>query len=563
MARTTASQQAGNGTFLLILIQVASRGLTFIGNQFLLRFLSPALLGIAVQLELVSVTTLYFARESLRVALQRQPAQIVTDERKTQKERLGQETQNIVNLSYLAIFLGLIISAFFGWSYVGSAQQEVLDSPYFGASSKIYGIATLIELFAEPAFVIIQQKGLYKDRARVETTAAIARCCAACATAVVGYRQGLAPSILPFASGQLAYATVLLALYLAPVLRLSNSENFSITPSQLETSTATSTHYFGLFEKVTVSLASTMYLQSIFKLLLTQGDALIMSFLASLADQGSFALASNYGGLLARLIFQPVEESSRNTFGRLLSPVKEHIRPTDSAEPVSKDKKAGATDADQRTSDTRAAMSYLQNTLRLYLVLTRPLVTVGPFLILFGAQLFLSPQWRALDTLSLLVAYVYYIPLTALNGILDAFVTSVATPAQLRTQSLWMLIFTGIYAVAAWFFLRVWSLGSVGLIFANMVNMVLRIVWSWHFIKQYTKSLERQDGQLEGLWLNFSFVIKQRISGAIATIVVELGIFWIRNFTVSGSAAGLDPRHVDGTKLAYLLGLGLLSFSEL
>src|SRR6202008_2536094 len=126
---------------------------------FLLRFLSPSLLGIAVQLELVSVTSLYFARESLRVALQRQPPMQMnpsaTSSRSEQTQKL--KTQTVVNLSYLAVLLGFCISAFFGYSYLKSAAVEVLESPYFDISFQIYAVATLVELLAEPAFVVIQQ----------------------------------------------------------------------------------------------------------------------------------------------------------------------------------------------------------------------------------------------------------------------------------------------------------------------------------------------------------------------------------------------------------------------
>src|SRR5437763_16762901 len=97
---------AARGTLYLILIQVASRALTFIGNQVLLRFLSPKLLGIAVQLELFSVFVLYFSRESLRVALQRQPARVDSEKRDDDQveEPKSVQSQSIVNLSYLVVF---------------------------------------------------------------------------------------------------------------------------------------------------------------------------------------------------------------------------------------------------------------------------------------------------------------------------------------------------------------------------------------------------------------------------------------------------------------------------
>ncbi|KIW73026.1 hypothetical protein PV04_01180 [Phialophora macrospora] len=541
------TQYAGSGTLLLILVQVASRGLTFIGNQFLLRFLAPSLLGIAVQLELVSVTSLYFARESLRVALQRQPpssapgkeSASATGEQGTARQR---ETQTVVNLSYLAVLLGFGISTLFGYSYLQGAADEALHSPYFNISFQIYAAATIMELLAEPAFVVIQQRGLFKDRARAETSAAMTRCFAACAVAVLGYRRGVAPSILPFAAGQAAYAVTLLGLYLLPVLQLSKVENFyliptplSLLPSPVSTTSApsSSSHYHSnLFHKEILSVATTMYMQSVFKLLLTQGDALIMSFLSSLADQGAFALASNYGGLLARLVLQPVEESSRNTFGRLLAPGAATVDiDNTNGEVASTSNTAGnghqggtrppeSPKASRTDTNTRAALRHLSTTLRLYLLFARPLVTLVPSILPTVVPFFLSFQWRTPATIALLQTYCYYIPLMAVNGILDAFVTSVATPAQLRTQSLWMVAFTGVYAAAAWAMMDVWQMGSVGLVGANMVNMALRIAWSLRFVRAWARERGKETGQKGGLWSGMLVEVMPNAGGVLAWVVV-------------------------------------------
>ena len=484
MTTPESSVQPGRGTLLLILIQVASRALTFIGNQFLLRFLSPTLLGISIQLELVSTTTLYFARDSLRVALQRQqvpaPGSVSggedegkpkpTDGRK-QRSQASLQGQTVVNLAYLTILLGLVISVVFGYSYLASAPREALFSAHFALSFQIYAFATLVELLAEPAFLFIQQNALYKERARAETAAAMARCLTACVVAALVHRWGWEASILPFAIGQAAYAIVLLALYLLPTVKSARSDKFSLMPAMLGTGIPSSTenpNYLDLFPKYVLFLSGTMYLQSIFKLLLTQGDALILSFLSSLADQGGFALASNYGGLLARLIFQPVEESSRNAFGRFLAV---DDRPK-------KSKGGKGTNGGQ----SQAALEYLANILHFYLILSLPLVTLAPYILPLVVRHILSASWYTPSTAALLSTYCYYIPFMAVNGILDAFVTSVATPAELRRQSLWMVAGTAVYGGTAWALLTKSGLGASGLICANMVNMALRIVWSLWFI---------------------------------------------------------------------------------
>lgn len=505
------------GTLYLIFIQVASRALTFVGNQFLLRYLSPSLLGIAVQLELLSTTVLYSARESLRVALQRQSAKPHAVQNGRQQERAGKSSagQSVVNLSYLVVALGGLLLCALGSAYLVWPDPEVTESPYFGTVFRIYAVATFVELLSEPSFVIIQQYGLFGARARAETSAAIMRCFAACITAVSMHGRRLQGSVLPFAIGQLAYSSTLLLVYLSTTYPLSNKKEFSLLPRTIYPTTA---YAFALFDKSVLSITTPFYLQSIFKYFLTQGDTLILSFLSTLADQGAFSLASNYGGLLARLVFQPIEESSRNAFGRLTA---------SSMEPKSR----------------AQALRQLSTTLHFYLLMALPLFAVAPYVLPVAVSLLIGTKWQSSSTSSLLSAYCYYIPFMAVNGILDAFVTSVATPAQLGKQSVYMAAFTGAFGLAAWYMLKKTGLGAAGLVIANVVNMALRIVWSISFINQWTRKHERigpdQGGQL---W-------KDSIP-ALANMVVATGVW------VGLRAIGLgkdDIAALDAQKLGYVI----------
>jgi hypothetical protein len=146
MSASILSQSAKGASFL-ILLQVASRALTFVVNQILLRFLSPELLGVSAQLELFSISALYFARESLRVALQRST----------------QNTQSVVNLSYLAVFAGTPLAYLLALLWLRSDTPNV---PYFTEATILYCLATFLELLSEPAFAVVQQKMLYKVRAQ-------------------------------------------------------------------------------------------------------------------------------------------------------------------------------------------------------------------------------------------------------------------------------------------------------------------------------------------------------------------------------------------------------------
>jgi len=208
MSDSTVSASAKGATFL-ILLQVGSRALTFILNQILLRYLSPALLGIATQLELYSISVLYFSRESIRVAVQRQPHHV----------------QTVVNLSYLALLLGIVLSTSLGHAY---SRYGVPQVSCFTESLLLYGVASVVELFSEPAFVAAQQKQLYKVRASAESAATITKCVATCLPAIYASRRGLDIGVLPFAIGQMSYALVLLLVYIARIQPLSKKDNFSI-----------------------------------------------------------------------------------------------------------------------------------------------------------------------------------------------------------------------------------------------------------------------------------------------------------------------------------------------
>jgi oligosaccharide translocation protein RFT1 len=460
---------ATGGTLYLIIIQVASRALTFAGNQFVLRYLSPQLLGIAVQLELYSVSVLYFSRESLRVALQRQPSRdnehVSSNSKAASPARLSR-SQVIINLSFIAIGIGIPLTVGLGWLYYKGQNNnvEIQESPYFGSSLQIYAVATVIELFSEPCFVVIQERLLYRSRARSETIAAISKCAATCLMTLVANQRRMRPSALPFAIGQTVYATVLATGYWTTVLPLSRDEGFSMLPTVIETSNQclASRLYWPL-----ISLAGAIYAQSVFKQILTQGDALILGFLASLEDQGAFALASNYGGLMARMLFQPIEESSRSAFGKLLSR-------------ISKDGKIDS-------QSLNSTLKQLSNMLHLYGIIAVLsscfLYTLLPLLVKF----LVGPAWFSPEIADILSMYCYYIPFMAYNGILDAFVTSVATPAELQQQSLWMGAFTAVYFAAAYILLTILNLGARGLVLGNIFNMLLRIVWSAWFVTRYMR----------------------------------------------------------------------------
>ncbi|KAI4216758.1 MAG: hypothetical protein LQ351_000707 [Letrouitia transgressa] len=473
------------GATYLILLQIGSRALTFLVNQVLLRYLSPELLGISTQLDLYSTSVLYFARESLRVALQRQASGVRSpklkedgeDPRKQKTDKSYDEElekiQEAVNLSYIAVGLGVPLACFFGYLYFRSADAAVLRTPFILESLITYTVSAMLELFGEPCFIVSQQQMLYGTRASAESLATFTRCILTCASAIWTSRSNIGSGALPFAIGQLGYAIVLNLVYQLKIMPLRTQKSFSLLPKRVNSPSSTLT--LSYFPTPHITLASNLYAQSVFKHLLTTGDALLIAVLTSLESQGSYTLAANYGGLLARTIFQPIEESSRSLFGRLLPSRAPHQPPPSTPRPLTQR-------STQPSRETLQASSYLLYILRLYTLLSLPLLALAPPLCPTFLSLLAGPRWRNTAAPGVLAAYIYYIPLLAVNGILEAYVAATATPHQLRAQSVAMVGFSAAMGVTGWLSLRVWGWGARGLVVSNAVGMGARIAWSWGFV---------------------------------------------------------------------------------
>lgn len=219
------------------------------------------------------------------------------------------------------------------------------------------------------------------------------------------------------------------------------------------------------FSRPICVLASNMYLQSAVKYILTQGDSLLIATLTTLHDQGAYALASNYGGLIARMLFQPIEESSRNLFAKLCAPHDDTQKPT--------------------TGNLNQASATLLAILRFYSIISLVAWSLGPSIAPLLLRLVAGSKWADTGAGDVLATYCYYIPLLAMNGVTEAFVAAVASNADLKRQSALMVAYSIGFAGAAYVFLKVLGLGAEGLVWANCLNMLFRIVWNTLFIKEY------------------------------------------------------------------------------
>jgi oligosaccharide translocation protein RFT1 len=551
------SSRAVRGASLLILLQVGSRLLTFTANQILLRFLTASLLGVSAQLEVYYLSVLFFARESLRVAIQRQGSEAKDDavlptrdssgskelKEKSdgskaiegQKERPdvsrtngASPTQAAVNISYLAIVLGAVVAVVLGQLYISTVSSDILSTPNLLQSVYIYAFAAMLELLSEPAFVLMQIRLQFGVRATAEAVATFLRCFVTLGSAIYASRHGLHAGVLPFALGQAAYGLALLGVYVWYGLGLAQRENFSLLPvrlsgperaergSEAKPTIASGDYVLSYFYRPTLQLASSMMAQSLVKHLLTQGDTLLVSILSSADAQGVYALANNYGGLVARLLFQPIEESSRSYFSRLLSSSSANNHKTQQQQQQQPDKPAVV---------LRKASADLQSLLKIYVLLSLFVVSIGPTAAPLLLSLVAGPQWRGTGAGACLAAFAWYVPLLAVNGVAEAFVASVASEAQVHAQSAWMGGFSLVFGAAGFVFLQVLDIGAVGLVVANGVNMLCRITWCAAFIMRYFREQGVPfglDGMLPGpLAVLAGVVASQAVRRAVGGVAEE------------------------------------------
>lgn len=166
------------------------------------------------------------------------------------------------------------------------------------------------------------------------------------------------------------------------------------------------------------------------------------------------------GSLIARILFQPLEESSRLFFSRNL------------ASPTPATLLASA--------NLLSSILLLHTHLSLIFIFLAPAYTSPLLYHLIG------PRWSypLSSAPIILAAYCIYLPFLAINGVTEAFFQSVADGVWLQKGSKWMgfcsVAFVGAVVVGVKA-----GMAESGLVYANCVNMALRIAFSSYFIRYY------------------------------------------------------------------------------
>jgi len=489
----------------LIGLQLVSRLLTFILNQTLVRVASPEALGTAsIQFEVLINTVLFFSREGVRGGLSRtqhefgrlQNSEESSDKKDPSQGSPSSKTrrQQIINASFLPVPVGMIFSFVLFFMYWITVHPTTAQQSHFQTALLLYLLAVLFELLSEPAYIHLILAGETRRRVRVEGTAVTIKTIMTLSVVLFGYRNGHDWGLLGFATGQLAYSLTLAICFWGPHFpsRSGNPERATLAlyPHQITESPlkpANQAFLESWVAKTDLSLCYALTRQSIIKQFLTEGDKMIISKICPIAHQGGYALAMNYGSLIARILFQPVEETSRLYFSKNLS--------TPRLAPKEQDSISGKT----AMTGLRASVDLLTNLIQFQVYLGLIFVTFGPPYVRLGLWILLGPRSAYLregassTIVEVLRAYCGLLPLLGLNGILEAFVQSAADETDLNWMSKLMAVWCAVFVGAVAMFSSSWALktllisAEVGMVIATGVNMLCRIVYGWSFSRKYVQ----------------------------------------------------------------------------
>ena len=513
-AVVNAGLASSTGASLLVLTQVFTKLATFSLNQLLVQYVTPSVLGTASYWEFVVQTILFFSREAERLAVQRADSDVAASAdapqvsnaegvakaaegaaRLTEKDSKG-SVQKVVNFGHLPLFVGLPMTAFMlAWSLrTQNASILVLVS-----------ILVILELMAEPMYALNQFQLGFSKRSRIESSAVIGRCITTFIGVVFAARaKNDVHAATAYVAGQLVYAAVMYAMYRNPSYKMR-----PIGPSGR------------YFSPQLLSVWRGLFIQMIFKHLLTEGDRLLISWLCSAEEQGVYALVTNYGSILARVLFQPVEESLRLVLSKELS----------------------GSNSKLQTQKAAKNMGYI---LLMYFHLSVVMVlggySNGAYVLQFALGRSKALVWKETNVFQIFPQYILYLPFLAFNGVIEAFFSSTASELQIQKFSWFMLALTAFILLLLYWLIQIQNWGLVGLMVANSANMALRIIYCTSFMQDFLNSR----GIKTSIWQS---ILRIRIGIALA-----IALAWSQHIITGKLQVYGFPKLVLGcfTCLAYL-----------
>uniref|UniRef100_A0A8C9KS10 Protein RFT1 homolog n=1 Tax=Panthera tigris altaica TaxID=74533 RepID=A0A8C9KS10_PANTA len=464
--------------------QVLFRLITFVLNAFILRFLSKEIVGIVnVRLTLLYSTTVFLAREAFRRACLSGGAQ--------------RDWNQTFNLLWLTVPLGMFWSLLLGWVWL--QLLEVPDPnavPHYGSGVVLFGLSAVVELLGEPFWVLAQAQMFVKLKVIAESLSVIFKSVLTAFLVLWSPHWGL----YIFSLAQLFYTAVLVlcyVIYFTKLLGSSESTKQQTLPvSRMTDMLPSITRSRAFVNWKEAKLTWSFFKQSFLKQILTEGERYVMTFLNVLnfGDQGVYDIVNNLGSLVARLIFQPIEESFYIFFAKVLERGKDATL--------------------QKQEDMAVAATVLESLLKLALLAGLTITVFGFAYSQLALDIYGGVMLSSGSGPVLLRSYCLYVLLLAINGVTECFTFAAMSKEEVDRYNFTMLALSSSFLVLS-YLLTQWC-GSVGFILANCFNMGIRITQSLCFIHHYYRKSPHRP--LAGLCLSPALLGAFALSGGITGI---------------------------------------------
>lgn len=516
--KSNAQKSLLYNTQLLFVAGLVQKVINVSANQYQINQTAPEVLGrVSIQLELLLMTLLFLSREGIRIAVL--------------KEKLysQMDVQAAVNISWVPSCLLAIITvgiSVFHYVYLSDSDLTIIY---------MYALSTCIECLGEPCYNLFQNMSDIKPRLSAKTLAILMKSIVSVAGIVC-----FPGTVLTFGMAQLSYssthtAVLLLYWYHTDLSILGKDDDHSFKavgnmrillprslkePRKVFVSSTPQYIYPHILNNALSSSAS-----SVLKHFLTESDKIVLTISASDYDQGIYAVTSNYGSIVTRLLFLPLEESSRLAFSKLVAELKHEIVTASSRidqhelEPSMRDEQSsqrvdGQTiknrsrsalsssttsdndkvialdhfvDDSSRRSTERCCLRLLRALRSDLLQLLQLVALVGLCFVIFGvpySEVFvrhvLSKQWQTDETIQSLSVYCIYLLALGINGITEAFVESCSSSSASYHVNRGLILSSGSFIIAV--VPGVSYFGTKGIILANIVGMAVRIASNVYYI---------------------------------------------------------------------------------
>ncbi|KAF5343598.1 hypothetical protein D9757_013689 [Collybiopsis confluens] len=365
MASSTASTLTS-----LMGLQLFTRLFTFVLNQALSRLASPAAFGIYHSL---------LEREGVRGALLRVESAGPDRASAPQSgDKTGTRNRNgsaAMNVGFIPFIIGVPLAIGTSLLYITTASKETRVQPNFYSAVLVYVLAAIMELLAEPMHNMAMSSVQTNVRVRAEGIGITAKTLTTFLILVYDANGGGGDlALLAFAFGQLMYGSLVFLVYLRRFGRAGLLTSLSKNSSGV------------YFDRDVLALSTTMTSQSLVKHFLTEGDKFILSWFSPLQDQGGYALAVNYGSLIARIVFQPIEETLRLYFSKTLAQVTSSSSSTSTTSSSSPNSHEPDQNPQRQPPHKNPHLPALLKSSRTLLTLLNIQLTTSLFILIFGTH---------------------------------------------------------------------------------------------------------------------------------------------------------------------------------